>query len=539
MNKFKGTLVLALSLCALSCKKDSNTSDIEVKPAVSKSEIPEEMVPLAKYLSSANGVKFEDITYHQRDSTFIMEGDMVVKQSSVKEEMSHPTISDRKISAVGEKTAPSISQRRHTNLVSINLYTTIRIRNYCTNQNWLLATQQAIRNFNHPSVTAMTKIRMLEVTSGTADITISETGGVNGTAYADGDLPIRKPYPSFDYKPGPAVRIYTTGNNASQREKELVITHELGHTIGFRHTGTTDGSQIGNTPYEDPNSFMNVGGSAGYQRSFLGFTNSDLWAMNQLYPQNTPGNTSVPGTLMSLSGTESFMYGIGNTANADGNYTFYTYNGYNFLDQWDLYYGAGVKRAAINSNGDYYYITADKKIFLKSAYTGQFPVQIPGEAIDIAANTSGEVFIVSNSPITADGNQVMKLNGTTWETYLPYMPRGAIKIALPAGPNAKPFIVDNEGRVFSSDGIYWNRAGVITGALSIAACNSKNDISGLPIIYIISNIETRTQGYGVFRWTGVDWHSGVPGGGISVAVDGLGHPWVVTNTGSIFNNSSF
>jgi hypothetical protein len=487
--------------------------------------MPAEMAPLAKYLSSVNGVKLESINYRKSDSTFILEGDMVVRRISVENDMTNFNISDLKLSSAGEKAAPSISQRKHTNLISTSSYPTIRVRNACGSLAWILATSQAIRNFNHPSVTAMSKIRMVEVTSGASDVTVYETGFSHASAYAEAFLPSNN-------RPGTDVKIYTNANSAPQREKELVITHELGHTFGFRHTGTNDGIQIPYSPYSDPYSFMNVGGSAGFNQSFVGFTNNDIWAMYTMYSQTVPSNSFVNGAVINLSGTEGHMFATGTHQQSGGNYSFEYYSSNNFIPMDHVYNGAGVKIAAASS-GIYYYITADKKIFRKDY---PVPVQLPGEAIDIATNSSGEIFIVSNTYKDTNGNMVMKWNGTGWDEYLN---RGAKMIALPAGPNAKPFVIDNSGQVYYTNGNYWISAGITTAAISIAACNNKNDISGLPIVYIISTNEPRPGGYGIFRWTGTDWFGGCPGGAMNVAVDGNGRPWFVTNTGSIFNNSNF
>ena len=543
MNKFKSTIVLALSLCALSCKKDSNTSKAEAKPVASVAEIPEELLPLARFLSTKNGIKIENIAFRKRDSAFVMEGDMVVKQSSVVVEMSLIKDNDRKISSTSDLKAPSISQQRSDLLITITSYPTIRVRNLCSSNTWLLATSQAIRNFNHPSVTAMTKIRMVEVTSGRVDVTVSENGLYsNDNNYAEAlspnyVYPLTSPY---NKKPGTNVYIYTNGNYISEGEKELVITHELGHTIGFKHTNPKnnvhDGVHIEYSPWEDSGSFMNMGGSFGQTPRFKGFSNNDIWAMYTMYPQTIPYSTSISGNATNLSGTVGYMWATGSTPASNGNFVFKMYTTNGFQDLAVNYYGSGVKIAAM-SGENYYYITADKKIYHKSS---TYPIQLPGEAIDIAANSSGEVFIVSNTPVSSEGNQVMKWNGASWDNYQQGSNySGAKKIALPAGPNASPFIVNNSGQVFYANDGGWLSAGVNTAAISIAACNNKLDISRLPIVYIISTNESRPGGYCAFRWTGSDWFGGLPGGGTQVGVDGNGRPWVSTNTGSVFANSNF
>jgi len=182
--------------------------------------------------------------------------------------------------------------------------------------------------------------------------------------------------------------------------------------------------------------------------------------------------------------------------------------------------------------GQYYFITADKKIYWGAVYPE--PIQSPGEAIDIAANSSGKLFIVSKTYKDQYGNKVMKWNGSGWDDYLPLI--GAKKIALPAGPNAFPFIVDNTGRLLYHSGNFWVQAGSSgMNAISIAACNYMKDISGLPIVCVINGSAPTGGGYEIRRWTGSDWF-GLPGGGMTIAVATDGHPWHIRNSTSIYKN---
>lgn len=91
--------------------------------------------------------------------------------------------------------------------------------------------------------------------------------------------------------PGSTIRINTSfSGNTSSSAKVMVLVHELGHTIGFRHTnwqqlGETQypggATLISGTPQTDGNSVMN-GGTAGAE--WNGFSAYDKTAARNTYP---------------------------------------------------------------------------------------------------------------------------------------------------------------------------------------------------------------------------------------------------------------
>lgn len=78
--------------------------------------------------------------------------------------------------------------------------------------------------------------------------------------------------------PGKYIAINMSYNWLSPSEKIFTCVHELGHTIGYRHTDQTDGQLITGTPVSDPLSVMNA-----YVAAWNGFSSWDLFAHNKVY----------------------------------------------------------------------------------------------------------------------------------------------------------------------------------------------------------------------------------------------------------------
>ena len=158
--------------------------------------------------------KFKQLGFDVSDirmegENYLVEGDMIVTPLALSN-MSEPVIVN---GASGE-------QYRTYNLVSKPR--TIRVRGYNLSTKVSQALDMAITNYNNEGL----GIKMQRVTS-SADITVYESGtgvgGVAGFPYGDG-----RPYNS--------VTIYGGMKNYAIDVVEHVVTHELGHCIGFRHT---------------------------------------------------------------------------------------------------------------------------------------------------------------------------------------------------------------------------------------------------------------------------------------------------------------
>lgn len=78
--------------------------------------------------------------------------------------------------------------------------------------------------------------------------------------------------------PGQYVRINTAYNYLPADQKLFTCVHELGHTIGYRHTDQTNGQLITGTPVSDPASVMNA-----FVGPWTGFSGWDVFAHQKVY----------------------------------------------------------------------------------------------------------------------------------------------------------------------------------------------------------------------------------------------------------------
>ena len=161
-----------------------------------------------------------------------------------------------------------------------------------------------------------------------ADIVFSTTTSFPTTVAAIGSWPADAPAGS--QKPGPTIQVNTpytgTPNNASTKLRNMV--HEIGHTIGFRHTNwqargeqqTPPGAnQISGTPQTDAASVMN-GGTA--TEAWGGFSGYDRSATSTLYYSLA---NCVPAVSISGPQTVTLHQSAQYFSNASGGLTPYTY----------------------------------------------------------------------------------------------------------------------------------------------------------------------------------------------------------------------
>jgi Dual-action HEIGH metallo-peptidase len=174
---------------------------------------------------------------------------------------------------------------------------------------WLSAARAAMANWN---ALPGTSIHFAEASPG--DITMKFYSEGNGSP-----PPIAiSAFPLGIHEPGPYVWINEVYSSYSHSEKEFVLTHELGHTLGFRHTDwqgkessyyayslpdgyhtRADGAtQVSGTPATDAISVMNAA-TGGH--SWTGFSPYDSTAAMIVYPTPSTITESNSGGFPKLS----------------------------------------------------------------------------------------------------------------------------------------------------------------------------------------------------------------------------------------------
>lgn len=150
--------------------------------------------------------------------------------------------------------------------------------------NWWLEVQQAIVDWNN---IGNSRLRFTYTIDPTADITVrSDFGALPDNTIAAASWP-------SGGMAGVEIRVnldFNSNATIPTGQKRYNMVHELGHTIGFRHTnwssrGEGSANQLAGTPCTDPISVMN-GGTA--NNSWNGFPPFDRVGGQILYPPDRP-----------------------------------------------------------------------------------------------------------------------------------------------------------------------------------------------------------------------------------------------------------
>jgi hypothetical protein len=180
----------------------------------------------------------------------------------------------------------SISQWQTHNLISSVNVENIKVNTIASP--WSEASMNAINNWKNIPNCKINFYNVWEVTSSDANsITFVAAGGDSdvANAYAVAEFP-------SSGQVGYRIRINTAYNNSlSASQKTFILSHEIGHCIGLRHTNwqvaeyqePNGALLIPGTPFTDASSIMNRGGAPTVP-NWSGFSYYDIVAAQTLYP---------------------------------------------------------------------------------------------------------------------------------------------------------------------------------------------------------------------------------------------------------------
>ena len=276
-EKFTAIAFMGIATLLSSCEKDESTQTNETKSPES-SEVSQDILDkLEKLAFNTNNVTVEDIMLPDgtTEKRYLVEGDI--------------TLSEDYINTMELNGGVQSEQYRTRNLVRPGRYTVVGFTGgrFALSERGRTGLQWAVNNYNRLNLNIS-----LDLSFGTdiddADMVIYDNPDQRGSGGSAG-FPVGG-------RPHRLIQIYGL-DRSSNNVNEHVITHEIGHALGFRHTDyfsrqscgqrTNEGSggvgaiQIPGTPTGfDPTSIM----LSCFSNSTDGeFNNNDIIALNFLY----------------------------------------------------------------------------------------------------------------------------------------------------------------------------------------------------------------------------------------------------------------
>jgi len=262
VNYFLAAALVGVATAFSAC----NNEDSAVSPTISKQD---EVTPAL--MQKFTDLGFDAVDMQIVNGNYILEGDILITPEQLAS-MKGPTTLN----------GPSGEQYRTYNLVSTPR--TITVNGEGVSKNLRIGLNDAIKNYNDLGLS----IKFKRV-KGKADITLTESGEGGGAVAG---------FPTDSGNPYNTINFNTGIKNLSRDVIEHIVTHEMGHCIGMRHSDWFDRSlscgrneKEGSAPYGallldgtpsgyDPNSIMKAcyGGTENGE-----FSNYDEIGLKSIY----------------------------------------------------------------------------------------------------------------------------------------------------------------------------------------------------------------------------------------------------------------
>jgi hypothetical protein len=302
-----------------------------------------------------------------------------------------------------------------------------------------------------------------------------------------------------------------------------LMTHELGHTLGFVHeqyrdptTGCQDTSSAG-TPLTryDSASIMHYQECNG--RNFGGLSTYDRRGAQCSYLGNCEW-IRLPG------GARDIGMGYNNTAwvvGSSGQPYRYDWQ----TNAWIGMPGSNGMRIAVDGNGIAWMVNTSNAIYRWTpTLTSGTWTRMPGSALDIGiGGATNSVWVVGTS------GRMFRWSGSEWVR----KEAGANGARITVGSDGRPWILTTAGSIYVENGNGWLQqpgSGYDIGAGRDGSVwlVGRNSVSGGFGLY---EYVPSTGGTSVPSWTRVT------GGGVNIAVGGVtGTPWITNADGNIYRN---
>lgn len=278
-------LIALLFVVLYSCQNDSSISDsneIESTTTINKG-IPDSLTFLVDFLIKDYNYLLDDVGYE--NNKFIIQSDMEISANGLIEYYNEfhnnkgNGASEHRASICSRSPVSSICIRNRTNPCNRDqayiIYVVIpsQVPNL-----WTQATLNAMNQWNELSNNKITFVRGTSQCRNGQGFT-----GISLTLFTDEPNIIARASLAEGGGPGRSLRINQLSsmyNSTNLAALTRVITHELGHNIGYWHTNENFGCFITGTSSNDPSSVMH----SSLNLSYSGFSNFDISAHNILYP---------------------------------------------------------------------------------------------------------------------------------------------------------------------------------------------------------------------------------------------------------------
>ncbi len=147
---------------------------------------------------------------------------------------------------------------------------------------------------------------------------------------------------------------------------------------------------------------------------------------------------------------------------------------------------------------------------------------VPGAAHDIGIGADGTVWVIGTNPVGHGDSGIYRWDGSNWSG----IEGGGIRIAV--DPQGAPWVVNARQEIYQRVNNQWSRQPGAAHDIGIGADGT---------IWVIGTNPVGQGDYGIYRWDGTNW-SGIEGGGVRIAVDPQGAPWVVNARQEIYQRVS-